>query len=339
MNVMTDEIEEKDVAIQMLAVFIDEVPEVIYEWLEPISKILLSLTAYTANDSIRSSSCSSLPGLMKAAKARNVDVAQLHAMAKTFNTNLYDAMKQEVDTDTMIVQVQSFKDVIDEAGQGLMTAEEVAHLGEKAIDIVTKSLTRIQQNNAINNDEAEDEDDVLDADDMALIKEENSNEFDLQIAAAEMMGALFKTHRDFVSGLVARLRNEIIPECFGSQEQKRFKFALFILDDMVEHLGPSYFSAEDFQSIVTAICGFCSHTSASLRQASAYGIGVIAQNAGDAFQTCSDLCLQSLRSSVEFQVTPKIQGKKEKMTMYHHARDNAIASIGKVIKFQMNIVQ
>ena len=85
---------------------------------------------------------------------------------------------------------------------------------------------------------------------MALIKEENSNEFDLQVAAAELMGALFKTHKESVSGLVARLRYEVIPACFASSEQKRFKFALFILDDMIEHLGPTYFSPEDFQSIV-----------------------------------------------------------------------------------------
>ena len=146
-----------------------------------------------------------------------------------------------------------------------------------------------------------------------MIKEENSNEFDLQIAAAELMGALFKTHREYVHGLVQKIRDEIIPECFASNEQKRFKFALFILDDMVEHLGPSYFSAEEFQSIVSAICSFSNHTSAALRQASAYGIGVIATNSGSAFSSCSDLCLQSLRSGVEFPITPKIQGKKEKL--------------------------
>lgn len=187
---------------------------------------------------------------MKAAKTRNIPVEQLHQMAKTFNDNLYNAMKHELDTDTLIIQVQSFKDVIDCAGPGLMNAEQVAHLGEKSIDIVTKSLERIAQNNALPNQEVEDEDDALDADDMALIKEENSNEFDLQVAAAELMGALFKTHKESVAGLVQRLRNEIIPACFASSEQKRYKFALFILDDMIEHLGPSYFSAEDFQSIV-----------------------------------------------------------------------------------------
>ena len=271
---------------------------------------------------------------MKAAKSKNVDTATLHQMAKEYNANLYNAMKEELDTDTLCVQVQSFKDVIDEAGPGLMTEAEVSHLSDKAIDIVTKSLERIAQNNALPDEqEIEDEDDVLDADDLALIKEENSNEFDLQIAAAELMGTLFKTHREFVAPLVQRLRSEIIPACFASTEQKRFKFALFILDDMVEHLGPSYFSEADFMTIVNAICGFCAHQSASLRQASAYGIGVIASHSGANFAQCSDLCLTSLKSSVDFELSAKIQGKKEKMQMYHHARDNAIASIGKVIKF------
>ena len=198
---------------------------------------------------------------------------------------------------------------------------------------MNKSLERIQQNLALPHEEAEDEDDQLDADDLALIKEENSNEFDLQVAAAELMGSLFKTHKDSVSDLVQCLRNDVIPACFASSEQKRYKFALFILDDMIEHLGPSYFSAEDFQSIVQAICGFAAHNSAALRQASAYGIGAIAQHSGDAFQTTSDLCLTSLKSCIDFAITPKIQDKKEKLTMYHHARDNGIASIGKVIKY------
>ena len=79
-----------------------------------------------------------------------------------------------------------------------MTAEEVNHLGEKSIDIVNKSLVRIAENNALPAEEVEDEDDAFDADDLALIKQENSNEFDLQVAAAELMGALFKTHKESV---------------------------------------------------------------------------------------------------------------------------------------------
>jgi len=71
-NVVTDEIEEKDIGIQMLSVFIDEVGEACYDYVEQISKILLSVVDYSANDSIRSSAAIALPGLIKAAKARGV---------------------------------------------------------------------------------------------------------------------------------------------------------------------------------------------------------------------------------------------------------------------------
>ena len=43
-NIVTDEIEEKDVAIQMLAVFIDEVGVGCFDFIEPMSKVLLSMT-------------------------------------------------------------------------------------------------------------------------------------------------------------------------------------------------------------------------------------------------------------------------------------------------------
>jgi importin-5 len=108
---------------------------------------------------------------------------------------------------------------------------------------------------------------------------------------------------------------------------------------MVEHLGPNYFSPEDYNTIVQTVCSFAQNKSASLRQASAYGIGVIAQYGGHGFITHADFCLASLRSAVDYQMSAKVQEKKSKQDQFHHARDNAIASIGKVIKFQREYIQ
>ena len=38
-------------------------------------------------------------------------------------------------------------------------------------------------------------------------------------------------------------------------------------------------------------------------------------------------------------MTGKVHEKKAKTTQFYHARDNAIASIGKVIKFQENYIR
>jgi hypothetical protein len=103
---------------------------------------------------------------------------------------------------------------------------------------------------------------------------------------------------------------------------------------MVEHLGPTYFSPEDWFTIVTTICQYCDHTSAGLRQASVYGIGIIAQNSGEAFGANGQLCLESLKKAIDVPITEKVQAKKDKVTEYQHAKDNAIASLGKVIRYQ-----
>jgi hypothetical protein len=89
-----------------------------------------------------------------------------------------------------------------------LTQEEVRELGDKCFRIVNKSLERVNENNQADKNwaaEKEDDDEDFDAEDYALVKEENNNEFDLQFAAAELMGILFKTHISFVAEIVQRL--------------------------------------------------------------------------------------------------------------------------------------
>ena len=149
-------------------------------------------------------------------------------------------------------------------------------LSEKSLSIIDKSLDRIKNLENMREEEPEDEDEELEEDDLALIKEEGQNEYDLQLAAAELMGVLFKTHRFMVSDLVHQLRTKTLADAFKSEVQKRLKFGLFVLDDMVEHLGATYFEPKDYAVIVQTVCSFANNKSSSLRQASSYGIGVIA---------------------------------------------------------------
>jgi hypothetical protein len=52
----------------MLAVFVDELGSGFADYVEPTSKILLSMISYEANDSIRNSVAGALPGLLKCVK-------------------------------------------------------------------------------------------------------------------------------------------------------------------------------------------------------------------------------------------------------------------------------
>lgn len=105
-SVTTDEIEEKDVAIQMLAVFIDELGSGFAEYVEPTSQVLLPLLSYEANDSIRNSAAGALPGLIKCIKeAQPGNQATLISMGQTYLEAIWKVIQIENDTDSLICQI------------------------------------------------------------------------------------------------------------------------------------------------------------------------------------------------------------------------------------------
>jgi len=115
-------------------------------------------------------------------------------------------------------------------------------------------------------------------------------------------------------------------------KQKR-KFMLFILDDMVEYLGPDFLGPV-YPKIVEQICSNANSKFAAIRQAAVYGIGMVAQHGGAAFQPLSELCLNSVKTAIEFPMDSKIKEKKSKQSQFFHAKDNAVAALGKVLKYQ-----
>ena len=115
------------------------------------------------------------------------------------------------------------------------------------------------------------------------------------------------------------------------------KFVLFIFDDMVEFLGPE-FLGPIFPEIVNQICSYASSKFSAIRQAAVYGIGMIAQHGGTSFSTSSLQCLQSLKTAISYPMDNATKEKKSKQMQYNHARDNAIAALGKIVKYQESAI-
>jgi len=219
-SITTDEIEEKDVAIQMLAVFIDELGGGFAEWIEPTSRILIQLIGYEANDSIRNSVAGALPGLIKCAKEANPNVELLVNMGRTYLDSIWKAVQNETETDTMICQVQAMKEIIDEVGAGFLDQTTVDALYKQLVDMYYKSGQRINENNELAKNEDRDEDDEeLDKDELEVIKEENKNEYDLQLSIAEIIGIIFKTHSILSANIVTDLFSTLLTETLQSEEK------------------------------------------------------------------------------------------------------------------------
>ena len=75
-----------------------------------------------------------------------------------------------------------------------------------------------------------------------------------------------------------------------------------------------------------------------MRQASSYGIGVLAKNGGQAFASIVNDCLQGLKTAIDYEMPASIKDKKAKVKQFMHAKDNAVSALGKVIRYQSTVV-
>ena len=166
LDINTDETEEKDVAIQMLAVFIDELGAAFAPYAPQAAEILLGHTNYYANESIRQACAESLPGLIKCYKLAGGLTPELVATAKQYQKNLFDAIKDEADPESKSYQIIAIKDIIDNVGENFMTQEEVDFLGAEMFNEIDLSLARIKDLAKIKEEEPEDEDEELDENDL-----------------------------------------------------------------------------------------------------------------------------------------------------------------------------
>ena len=299
-----------------------------------MNDVLLPGLSFSANESVRATSAEALPSMVKAAKKRGSDQDQILAMARLYIQSLFKVIEEEDDTEAKIAQTDALKLIIDEVGSGLFSAEEVGQLGTTAIKQIELSNGRIKEKDDEVQAEVEDEDDALDITQKAHLKIETSYEHKLQVSCAQILGSLFKTHKDHVANLVDLCKTDLIPSAMASKVHKRYRLVICLLVDMIEHLGPDYFSPEDLQVIINTICSFCDHPSAANRQASSFGIGLIAKHGGESFHDYSQLCLNSLKKAIDVTETEKVKKDDGKLADFNFARDNAISSIGKILKYQ-----
>lgn len=101
-------------------------------------------------------------------------------------------------------------------------------------------------------------------------------EEELQVAIAELIGILFKTHKEQTLQLADLLYSQVLPKVLDpSVSDRMHKFGLFLIDDMVEFLGFDLMSAK-WNDFATALKMFAQDKSCQVRQAAVYGIGIFA---------------------------------------------------------------
>lgn len=326
-SISTSDLEDKDLALHSLITIIDVLKESYAPFAEQTTNIVLPLVNYTPNEHIRQAAatlCGSLITSVKSLGTSESEQAVIN-LARLYLGALWQATAVEVDTETIVAQLGAIKVIIESPSSKFLSPEEVTASGEKLIKMLETSLDRRARNKELEtgSDESEDE----------LIKEINRNEEDsLHTTISEVLGALFKTHREHSLAIVNFLYSHVLSRFLAPDTtDEDHKFAIFVIDDVVEFVGQDL-AGDKWNSLAEALVRFSADPNDAVRQAANYGIGILATHSNtSAFAPWTEQILVALDKAINF---PATKSKKS----YGHAKDNGVAALGKIIQFQQGSI-
>jgi len=199
----------------------------------------------------------------------------------------------------------------------------------KALLEKQEKLEKLEEEQEKEAKENQDESDEEDENDYANDLEQDIDEIEeILVALADFIGILFKTHKNNTINIVEKLTKIVLPEFFKSSASIfELKMGIFIVDDMVEHLGQEFLSGI-WKDLAAILIKYSDNETPEIRQAANYGLGMFAMVTKADFENYSSMFLDKLEAAINF------KDEDEDEEEAGHARDNAIAALGKVIIYQ-----
>lgn len=321
----TTESQEVVLCVDMIHTFLKHLGKDYLPYIQKTSEVLVFLIKNSSNDKVRFACAQGLAEIILVIQASDEPDKQALAAtsARTYEALLWRAIAEEFEAVNISKFIYGIKDIVT-AGGRYMTEEEISEFTEKVIEALRKSDNRKSENKtyvAANKDD-------FDEDDHYYMEEENKNEEELQCALADLMGALFVSHKDMTLNLVQYIQKELLPKVFDeSVSYIMNKFGIFLIDNMIEFLGIELIP-ENWPYFTEILIQYSTHHRPELRQAAVYGLGVLAEKSKEKFTLVSEACLKALYASIQLK---KDTTRKDD---YFYARDNAVSALGKIIKCQ-----
>lgn len=314
-NLSTTETENKELGLQTLLTIVEELKTGFAKYVESTVLVTFPLLDFTFNESVRSAAAMLLSGLVGVVKP--LDFNKAVVMAKSFIEGIWKAIDDEYTNETLVDELQAIREIINTIESPFLSIDEVKILGQKSLKILDDSLkNRIKVQ--------EDSDDEQDEGFQEYTKKEEDS---LHTAISEVFGILFKTHKESCLDIVEFLYVQVFGKLLdvGTRDEDH-KFVIFVIDDILEFLGQGIVG-DKWGNLGEVLVRFSCDPHDAVRQAAVYGLGIFAENSKtEGFEQWTQIVMQKLEQAITFPI-----GKSVKT--HGHARDNAIASVGKLLKF------
>ena len=320
----TTEVEDLAETLSLLNSIIETLESKFYPYIDLVDSEVLPLLSYPFSPKIRNKVAKILPNIMPIILQQEEKVAR----GKRYIQEIQKAIEKESENEIRLKLFSHFHDLLNNSGT-ILTRNEVNELFqiimlsftnvEKArIELLNKKAKKPSKKSPDDDSDDENIDDLIN-DDIETLEETQSQ-------ISDVIGVLFKTHKDLSDDIIKVILSEVLPKYVNPQASTfESRMAIYIADDMIEFLGMEKLVniwTDLFKLLVTMM----DKEDHVLRQAAAYGGGVFAQYTTQNFDMYALDLLKGLKEAMKYK--PKDEDDEEDWGLAH---DNIIASIGKVI--------
>uniref|UniRef100_A0A8C0XP96 Importin N-terminal domain-containing protein n=1 Tax=Castor canadensis TaxID=51338 RepID=A0A8C0XP96_CASCN len=315
-GIKTAGLEEKSTACQMLVCYAKELKEGFVEYTEQVVKLMVPLLKFYFHDGVRVAAAESMPLLLECARVRGPEY--LTQMWHFMCDALIKATGTKPDSDVLSKIMHSFAKCIEVMGDGCLNNEHFEELG----GILKAKLEEHFKNQELRQVKRQDED--YDEQVEESLQDEDDNDVYILTKASDILHSIFSSYKEKVllwfEQLLPLIVNLICPHRPWPDRQ----WGLCIFDDVIEHCSPASFKYAEY--FLRPMLQYVCYNSPEVRQAAAYGLGVMAQYGGDNYRP---FCTEALPLLVRV-----IQSADSKTKENVNATENCISAVGKIMKFK-----
>ncbi|XP_066113316.1 ran-binding protein 6 isoform X2 [Saccopteryx bilineata] len=319
-GIKTSGLEAKATACQMLVYYTKELREGLVEYIERIVKLMVPLLKFYFHDNVRVAAAESMPFLLECARIRGPEY--LAQMWQFICDPLIKAIGTEPDTDVLSEIMSSFAKSIEVMGVGCLNDEHLEELGE----ILKAKLEGHFKNQELRQVKRQEEN----YDQQVEMSLQDEDECDVYVLTkvSDILHSLFSTYKEKILPWFEQLLPLIVNLICSSRPWPDRQWGLCIFDDIIEHCSPTSFKYVQYFRWPMLLN--IHDNNPEVRQAAAYGLGVMAQFGGDDY--CS-LCSEAIPLLVK---VIKCANSKTKKNVI--ATENCISAVGKILRFKPNCV-
>nr|XP_006638970.1 PREDICTED: importin-5 [Lepisosteus oculatus] len=319
-GIKTAGLEEKATACQMLVCYAKELKEGFVEYTEQVVKLMVPLLKFYFHDGVRVAAAESMPLLLECARVRGPEY--LTQMWHFMCDALIKAIGTEPDSDVLSEIMHSFAKCIELMGDGCLNNEHFEELG----GILKGKLEEHFKNQELRQAKRQDED--YDEQVEETLQDEDENDVYILTKVSDILHSIFSSYKEKVLPWFEQLLQLIVNLICPHRPWPDRQWGLCIFDDVIEHCSPSSFKYAEYflRPMLQSLCD----GSPEVRQAAAYGVGVMAQCGGENYRP---FCTEAIPLLVGV-----IQAADSRVKENVNATENCISAVGKVMKYRPECV-